>query len=113
MLEIYHNPRCSKSRAGLNFITERNLEHVVVEYLKEELTADDIKSLVGKIGMPVTELIRTHEAYYKSEFKGKTLSDEEWYGVLAEHPNLLHRPIVVKGYKAVFAQPPEKINELL
>lgn len=113
MLKIYHNPRCSKSRAGLNFIVENNLEHVVVEYLKESLNAEDIKALVQKTGLAVEDLVRKHEDYYKSELKGKTISEEEWYQILAEHPNLLHRPIVVKGDKAVFAQPPENIKNLL
>lgn len=112
MLKIYHNPRCSKSRAGLKFITDQEIEHEVVEYLKEGLTAVDIKDLVDKTGLAVSDLVRTHEAYFKSELKGKVISDKEWYDILAEHPNLLHRPIVVKGDKAVFAQPPENINKL-
>ncbi len=113
MLKIYHNPRCSKSRAGLNFIIENKIEHTIIEYLKDRLSAEDIKALVRKTRMPVEDLVRTHETYYKSELKGKNISSEEWYHILAEHPNLLHRPIVVKGDNAVFAQPPENINNLL
>lgn len=113
MIEIYHNPRCSKSRAGMKFIEDNKIDTKVVEYLKEPLTADEIKLLVSKTGLSVTDLVRTHEEYYKQNLKGKEYSDEEWYVIIAEHPNLLHRPIVVNGDKAVWAQPPEKMNEIL
>lgn len=113
MLKIYHNPRCSKSRAGLKYITEKHIAHEVIEYLKENLSAIEIKELVLKTGLRPIELVRTHEEYYKSNLKTKTISDEEWYSILAENPKLLNRPIVANGGKAVFAQPPENINKIL
>lgn len=112
MLKIYHNPQCSKSRNGLKYLTENNIEHEIVEYLKLDLSADDIKNLVLKTGLKPIELVRTHEEYYKKNLKGKDFTDEEWYAILSENPKLLHRPIVVKGNKAVFAQPPENIAKL-
>jgi arsenate reductase (glutaredoxin) len=113
MLKIYHNPRCSKSRAGLQFITDNSLKHEVVDYMSETLTPNDIKELIAKTGLKPFELIRTHEDYYKNNLKGKNFTDEEWYKILADNPKLLHRPIVVNGEKAVFAQPPENINKIL
>lgn len=112
MIKIYHNPRCSKSRNGLQYLTDNNIEHEIVEYLKLDLNESDIKDLVLKTGLKPIELVRTHEEYYKKNLKGKNFSDDEWYKILSDNPKLLHRPIVVKGDKAVFAQPPEKINEL-
>ena len=113
MLKIYHNPRCSKSRAGLQFITANAIPHEIVDYLNENLSANDIKELIAKTGLKPLELVRTHEDFYKKQLKGKEISDDEWYTILAANPKLLHRPIVVNGNKAVFAQPPENINNIL
>lgn len=113
MLKIYHNPRCSKSRAGLKFITDNSLQHEVVEYLKDGLTVSELKSLILKIGLKPVDLVRTQEDYFKKKLKGKEFSDNEWYNILSENPKLLHRPIVVNGEKATWAQPPENINQIL
>jgi arsenate reductase (glutaredoxin) len=113
MLTIYHNPRCSKSRAGLQYLTENSIAHEVVYYLKENLSEVDIKELILKTGLKAKELVRTHEDYYKINLKNKTITDEEWYSILAKNPNLLHRPIVTNGEKGILAQPPENINNIL
>ena len=113
MLTIYHNPRCSKSRAGLKFITDNSLQHNIIEYLKDELSAIELKELITKTGLKPSELVRTHEEYFKKNLKGKEFSNDEWLDILAENPKLLHRPIVVNGEKAVWAQPPERINNIL
>lgn len=113
MLKIYHNPRCSKSRAGLKFIIDNSLQHEVVEYLKEELSANDLKALIYKTGLKPADLVRTQEDFFKKNLKGKEFSDDEWCDILAENPKLLHRPIVVNGEKATWAQPPENINNIL
>lgn len=112
MLKIYHNPRCSKSRNGLKYLVDNNIDHEIIEYLKLDFSANDIKDLVNKTGLKPIELVRTHEDLYKKKFKGKDISDDEWFTILSENPKLLHRPIVVKDNKAVFAQPPENIAKL-
>lgn len=113
MLTIYHNQRCAKSRAGLQYLTENNIPHQVVTYLKTDLTADEIQHLANKTGKSPKDLVRTQEKYYKSELKGKDFSDEQWCQIIAGNPSLLQRPIVVNEQKGVLAQPPEKINELI
>ena len=113
MLKIYHNPRCSKSRAGLKFIIDNSLEHEVIEYLKEELSASDLKILISKTGIKPAEMVRKQEDYFKKNLKGKEFTDDEWYSIISKNPKLLHRPIVVNGEKAVWAQPPENINDIL
>ncbi len=113
MITIYHNPRCSKSRAGLEFLSNQCSGFKVVDYLKEGLTPADVDHLVKLTGKPITELIRTHEDLYKTEYKGKTLTHEQWCEVIAQNPQLLHRPIVVNNQKAILAQPPESITHIL
>jgi arsenate reductase (glutaredoxin) len=112
MMTIYHNPRCAKSRAGLKYLEENNIEHKIRLYLKDNLSVDELSTLLKQTGLKAQELVRQQEDYYKKELKGKEFSTEEWLQILAENPKLLQRPIVQKGQKAVLAQPPKKIEEL-
>jgi len=113
MIEIFHNPRCSKSRAGLQYLSDNNIEYIIVDYLKEGISAWEIKELANKIGCAAIDIVRTHEDFYKKELKGKNISEDDWYKIIAENPKLLHRPIMVNGTKAVFAQPADKVKEII
>jgi arsenate reductase (glutaredoxin) len=113
MYTIYHNPRCKKSRAGLAYLQEKDQEYTVVEYLKNPLSRAVLKDILMKMNVRPQELIRTQEEVYRSDFEGKQFNDEEWIDILLEYPRLIKRPIVVKGYKAVIASPPEEIDKLL
>lgn len=113
MFKIYHNTRCSKSRAGLQYLKEKLIDAKVVEYLKNPLTREELSKLLQKLGKSAFEMIRTQEELYKKQYKTKELSNDEWIDVLVENPKLLKRPIVEKGEKAVWAVPPEEIELLL
>lgn len=113
MIKVYHNPRCGKSREALKYLDEKGLEYEVVEYMKEPLTAGQLEGILEQLDMNADELIRTNEAIWKEEFKGKELDDEELILAMIEHPKLMQRPIVVKGNKAVVARPAEEIENLL
>lgn len=112
-MKIYHNPRCSKSRQTLALIEEAGADVEVVEYLKNPLSQDDIKSLLDKLGKKPQEIIRKGEKIYKENYKGKEMNDQDWILAMAEHPILIERPIVEKGSKAVLGRPPENVKELL
>lgn len=113
MVQIYHNPRCSKSRAGLSYLTENNIEFEIIDYLKIGISEETIKGFTKKMNVPVIDLVRKHEDYYKKELKGKNISDDELIAEISNNPKLLHRPIMVCGDNAVFAQPPEKVKEII
>jgi len=113
MITIYHNPKCRKSRSGLEYLKEKGLAFTVVEYLKNPLSREVLKDILIKMNIRPRELVRTQEDVYKSDFAGKQFTDEEWIDILLEYPRLIKRPIVVKGYRAVIAQPPEEIDRLL
>ncbi len=113
MLTIYHNPRCKKSRGGLQYLSDHNIEVRVVEYLKEPLTVDQLKTLLMKLNKKPQDIVRTQEELYKMELKGRNFTDDEWIKILTENPKLIQRPIVEDKHKAVIAQPPEKIDELI
>lgn len=111
-MKIYHNPRCSKSRAGLKYLEENGYHIDVKNYMKEGITADEIKNILAKSGMKAFELVRTQEELYRKEYRGKELTDNEWVKILAESPRLMKRPIVINGKKAILAQPPEQIEKI-
>lgn len=112
-MKIYHNPRCSKSREGLKYLEEKGFEIEVIDYMKNGITAREIKEFLIKSGMKVTDIIRTNEELYKEQFKGKEASEEEWITILVENPKLLQRPLVIKGTHAVLARPAEEIQKLI
>ncbi len=109
---VYHNPRCKKSRAGLQHVIEKGMDHQVREYLKEPLTEEELTTLLMKLHKKPTEMIRTQEEVYRKELKGLDLNDNEWIKVMVENPKLIHRPIVEGKYKAVLGDPVENIDTL-
>ena len=113
MITIYHNPKCRKSRAGLEYLKEKGLDFTLVEYLKNPISREVLKDILMKMNVRPQELLRTQEDVYKSDFAGKQFNDEEWIDILLEYPRLVRRPIVVKGYRAIVAEPPEEIDKLL
>ncbi len=85
----------------------------VVEYLKESLSVNELRDILKKLGKKPYEILRQQEDYYKKELKNKNFTDEEWLIILTENPVLIQRPIVVGKYKAVIAQPPELIMQVI
>lgn len=113
MLTIYHNPKCRKSREGLQYIQDKGLECNVVEYLRNPLNREQLQELLMKLNMKPDQIVRTQEDEYKEKLKGKQFTYEEWITILLENPKLIQRPIVVKNHKAVLGQPVEEIDRLI
>ena len=112
MLTIYHNPRFRKIRETLTLIEESGTDVQIVEYLKEVPSAEELKTLLNKLGISAEQLLRKNEALFKENYKCKTLSEDEWVRAIIENPKLIERPIVVKGDQAVLGRPPENMKEL-
>ena len=112
MIKIYHNPRCKKSRAGLQYLREKKVEYEIIEYLKAPFTEAELKDVLIKMNKKPAEVIRSQEDVYKKNFKGRNFTDDEWVKILIEYPKLIQRPIVMKNYKAVLGDPPENIDSL-
>lgn len=113
MTKIYHNPRCSKSRQGLEILTKSGKPFEVVKYLDNNLSVEALKEIVALLNINPIDLVRKNEAIWKSDFKGKTLTDSETIEAMVNHPKLIERPIVISGNKAVIGRPPERILEIL
>jgi len=111
-IQIYHNSRCKKSRAGLEFLKSKSSDFEIIEYLKTGIREEEIKYISKISGLKIIELIRMQEEFYKKNLKGKALSDEVLIKNISENPKLLQRPIVIKEKRAVLADPPENINLL-
>lgn len=112
-ITIYHNNRCSKSRAALALLKERDLDPEVRFYLKDAPSPTEVKELLEKLDMKAEELIRKKEAIYKENFKGKDFTEDEWIEILSKNPRLIERPIVINGDKAAVGRPVESIEEIL
>ena len=112
MYTIYHNPRCKKSRAGLEYVKSKTNDFEVVEYLKNPISEGELKKLLMKLNKKPHDMVRTQEAVYKQNFKGRNFTDDEWVRIMVENPKLIKRPIVVKENKAVWGDPAEELEVL-
>ena len=112
-ITIYHNPKCSKSRATLHLVELRGAGLEIVEYLRTPPTAKELEALLAKLGLEPEQLVRKGEDVYKKEYAGKKLSRAQWIEAMVRHPILIERPIVVAGERAVLGRPPENVLTLL
>jgi len=111
---IYHNPRCSKSRATLALLREHGIEPQVVEYLVTAPDAATLRRLLKALGMKPRQLLRTKEAAYKDKrLERAQVTDAEIIDAMVRHPVLIERPIVVAGSRATIGRPPEQVLEIL
>ena len=112
-IKIWHNPRCSKSRASFALLEEKKIDAEVIKYLDTPPTEDELKAMLVMLGMHPRELMRTKEDIYK-ELNLKSEDDNATLiKAMVENPKLIERPIVVKGDKAVIGRPIENVVELL
>ena len=93
-------------------MTEKGIEFERVDYLKELLSAKELGQLLQRAGLKPQDAIRKGEAAYQEYVAGKDLSDEQLVRVMAEHPELIQRPLVVRGDKVVLARPVERLEKL-
>jgi arsenate reductase (glutaredoxin) len=112
MLKIYHNPRCRKSREGVAYLRDKGYQFEIIRYLDNPLSAAELKTILMKLNLKPSQVVRTQEALYKKELKGMTFTDEEWITIIIQNQELLQRPIVEGKYKAVIAVPAERGEEV-
>lgn len=112
--KIYHNTRCSKSRAALSLLQEKGFEPEVIEYMKEPIDQATLEQLIAVLGITPRELLRTNETVYKEAgLDDEELSDQELLNAMLECPSLIQRPIVIYGDKAAIGRPTENIEAIL
>lgn len=114
MLRIYHNNRCSKSRATLALLEQRGEPIDVINYLDTPPTTAELKRILGQLGIAPRGLMRSGEAEYRElGLDDPALDDESLIAAMVAHPKLIERPIVVANGKAAIGRPPEAILAIL
>lgn len=112
--QIFHNPRCSKSRQTLALLEENGITPEVVLYLDSTPDVKQLAALVKKLGISARDLLRKGEDAYKElNLADSTLTEQQLLQAMADNPKLIERPIVVKGKAAVLGRPPENVLALI
>jgi len=110
---MYHNPRCSKSRATLALLQERGITPEIIEYLKTPPSEAELDRILTMLGKQPDELMRKGESEYREYIQGKALSRAEAIALMVAHPIVIERPIVVLGDRAAVGRPPESVLDVV
>lgn len=113
MIQIYHNPRCGKSRNCMLFLEESNNEFEVINYLKTPPTVSELLVLLKKLKFKPIDLVRQKETIWIENYKDKKLTDAEIIQAMAENPILIERPIVIKNGEAIVGRDLEKVGSFI
>ena len=113
MIKIYHNPRCSKSRQGLQVLENSGKEFQILKYLENVPSEKELQNIINLLDITPIQLVRITEKIWKEEFKGKELTDIEIIKAMIANPKLIERPIVINNKKAVIGRPPENILSII
>lgn len=97
----------------MGHLEDEGVAFEVVNYLEETPSKEELRDILKKLGIKAEELIRKGEQDFKDNFKGKSLSEEEWIEAMVNYPKLIERPIIVDGDKAVIGRPPEEVFKLI
>jgi arsenate reductase len=112
--KIYHNTRCSKSRATVAILEQNNVDFEIVNYLVEPPSDSELKAILKELGMSARELMRRGEPKYKElELSNKSLSEDELIKAMLEFPILIERPIVRTDKGVAIGRPPESVYSIL
>ena len=113
-IEIYHNPRCSKSRQTLALLREKGVEPEIREYLKTPPDKEALERILGMLGIEPRDLMRKKESEYKEAgLDNADLTRDQLIQAMVDHPRLIERPIVVTQGKAALGRPPESVLDIL
>jgi len=112
-IQIWHNNRCSTSRAALQLLESRHIEPKIRLYLEQPPTEQELKALLKKLKLPASGLVRKKESIYKELFGDAEPSEEALIAAMVQHPILIERPVIIAGRKAVIGRPVEEAVERL
>ena len=110
MIEVYHNPRCGKSRNCLAFLDNANQEYTITKYLEDTPDKETLKNLIEKLNIKPIDLVRQKEKIWIENYKNQEMSDEAIIQAMATNPILIERPIIIKDNKAIIAREIDKIE---
>lgn len=113
MIKIYHNPRCRKSREGLQILEDSSKDFEIIKYLDEIPTEKELSDIIKLLNINPIDLVRKNESIWKDNYKNKELTDNEIITAMVQNPKLIERPIVVNNNKAIVGRPPENIKKII
>ena len=113
-LTIYHNQSCGNSRGALELLRERGIEFETIEYLKTPPTREALEKILAMLEGPAADLVRKDKRFAELGLKAEDYTQpKKIVALLLEHPELMQRPVVIRGTRAIIARPPEKLTSLL
>lgn len=112
-IQIYHNPRCSKSRQALEILNAEGEQAEVINYLDTPPDAKKISEILKMLNISPRELMRTGEKIYKELELKDVSNDDELVNAMVENPILIERPIVISNGKAIIGRPPVLVKDIL
>jgi arsenate reductase (glutaredoxin) len=113
-LTVYQKPTCSKCRSTLKLLRDRGVEFEAIDYYEKPLSVEDLRGLLKKLKLTAIDVLRQDEPIARDLGIGKKqFSEEELLSLMAKHPDLIQRPIVVCGNDAVLGRPPENVETLI
>ena len=113
-IKIYPNPHCSKSRATLSLLEENKLSPEIIYYLETPPDTAELTELLEMLGMGIRDILRQNEAEYdRLGLDDESLSEATLLDSVYQHPQLMQRPIVVRGNRAILGRPPENVLQLI
>ena len=110
---LWHNPRCSKSRAALTLLEKAGAAVTVRRYLEDAPTLAELTALHRALGRRAIDMVRTGEAAFRDAGLSKSSDDDTLLQAMADHPILIERPVAIRGVRAVIGRPPEAVLTLL
>jgi len=113
MIKIYHNPRCRKSREGLQILEDSGKEFKIIKYLDEIPTEKELSYIIKLLNINPIDLVRKNESIWKDNYNNKELTDNEIIKAMIKNPKLIERPIVINNKKAIVGRPPENIKKII
>ena len=113
MIVIYHNPDCSKSTECLDILETKKANYKVIKYLDEPPDEEKLDKIIRLLNIKPIELIRQKETLWQESFAHLDFTDDELIKIMAQYPQLIERPIIINGDKAVIGRPPERTLDIL
>ncbi len=113
-ITVYQKPTCTTCRAVYTALKESGVDFEAVNYYTDPIPKEKLIELLRKMKMNARDLLRTRETIYKElDLASRSLTDDEIVDLMVAHPDLIQRPIVERGRRAILARPPEKLREIL
>lgn len=111
---IYHNPRCSKSRATLALLESRHMDTQIIKYLDTPPSPQTLRKITEMLGVSPRDILRIGEQEYKDfGMDNPDLTDEQLLQLMSANPKVIERPIVIYKNQAVVGRPPENVLDLI